>query len=873
MAIFELINPINPNTMKQKLLLLLLLLSFTLTAFSQATAYQPGFLIQCDNPVVDLTVNTPIVLGNQQQPQFTVGYFTTQADANANTNAIPDPSAYTIVATGQDIYVRVTNTQDNSYDTTSFVASAPSTQYVQQWSDFTHCGAVILPPPLPGMGYTLDEAGTVAAPLAITSTTQIYLQHNGYCWVPSSFMAIVLPEPVVPQIADVIACDSYVLPALSVGDYFTAPDGPNGAGTQIFPGDVITSSQTVYVYASNGTCDAQRSFTVTIESAGYLGVANVQACTEYVLPDLPAEYSYFSAPGGFGPIAAGTVITESTTLYQLHQTANCMTEQSFTVTIGNPVIAPQQPLTVCDPDGDGLAAFDLNSRTAAIVNGVLGLTVTYHETLSDAQTGTNPLISPYTNISVPPQPLFVRVEGIGGCYSTGLLELQAIACATISGIVRIDADNNGCSPSDGPATNIPVAATFGNTVQYAYTDSQGEYTFSELPQGNYILNTSPGFLGTSSPMEQPVSVSGNNSYTADFCITPSVPVNDLLVSLSAQVPPRPGFATSYYAIVYNMGNTVQSGTLSVAYDDARLNFTGASPVETSQVPGSLTFDYSNLQPFHTKVYTLSFMTEIPPIANVGDQIAFTLNSESPLPDATPENNQHTFTYFVVNSYDPNDISVAQGDFIYLQQLGDNLNYTIRFQNIGNADAVNVKIANTLDANLDWDSFRPVAASHGFHAQRQGDQVTFRFDGINLPGSTANEPASHGFVTYTVKPKQSMAVGDIIHNNADIYFDFNPPVPTNTVATQLLDLLGVEGHHFNNLKIYPNPASETVTVAIGETLANDVTVGLYDIRGKKILESVTSVSEFEFDVSGVQSGLYFLKIVSGDASVMKKLIVN
>jgi hypothetical protein len=64
--------------------------------------------------------------------------------------------------------------------------------------------------------------------------------------------------------ADVTACDSYTLPALTVGNYFT---GSGGTGTQLNAGDAITSTQTLYVYAETGTtpnCADENSFTVTI---------------------------------------------------------------------------------------------------------------------------------------------------------------------------------------------------------------------------------------------------------------------------------------------------------------------------------------------------------------------------------------------------------------------------------------------------------------------------------------------------------------------------------------------------------------------------------------------------------------------------------
>jgi len=71
----------------------------------------------------------------------------------------------------------------------------------------------------------------------------------------------ILASPVIPAQVDVNACNSYVLPALSVGNYFTAT---GGTGTALNAGDVISTNQTIYVYASNGQCTSEDPFNVNI---------------------------------------------------------------------------------------------------------------------------------------------------------------------------------------------------------------------------------------------------------------------------------------------------------------------------------------------------------------------------------------------------------------------------------------------------------------------------------------------------------------------------------------------------------------------------------------------------------------------------------
>ncbi|MDG5491488.1 T9SS type A sorting domain-containing protein [Psychroserpens sp. SPM9] len=87
---------------------------------------------------------------------------------------------------------------------------------------------------------------------------------------------------------------------------------------------------------------------------------------------------------------------------------------------------PPTPLEVCDDDSDGIASFNLDSKTDEILGGNQNpsLIVTYHETLVDAENGINPIASPYTNIVQSFQTVFVRVESnFGNCIQTTTLDL------------------------------------------------------------------------------------------------------------------------------------------------------------------------------------------------------------------------------------------------------------------------------------------------------------------------------------------------------------------------------------------------------------------------------------------------------------------
>jgi gliding motility-associated-like protein len=69
------------------------------------------------------------------------------------------------------------------------------------------------------------------------------------------------------ELSDVEECTRYFLPELAVGNvYYT---GPNQTGTQLFAGQAVEVSQTIYVSAgSPSSCYDETSFEVVINNCG-----------------------------------------------------------------------------------------------------------------------------------------------------------------------------------------------------------------------------------------------------------------------------------------------------------------------------------------------------------------------------------------------------------------------------------------------------------------------------------------------------------------------------------------------------------------------------------------------------------------------------
>ena len=88
-----------------------------------------------------------------------------------------------------------------------------------------------------------------------------------------------------------------------------------------------------------------------------------------------------------------------------------------------------------------------------------------------------------------------------------------------------------------------------------------------------------------------------------------------------------------------------------------------------------------------------------------------------------------------------------------------LEYHIRFQNVGTDTLGNVVVRDTIPSHLDVTSTRPGAASHPYTFEAYGTGwVKFTFENLELPNNTSNEMLSHGFVKYRISQKPGNPMG-------------------------------------------------------------------------------------------------------------------
>ncbi|WP_284653120.1 DUF7619 domain-containing protein [Flavobacterium terrisoli] len=444
---------------------------------------------------------------------------------------------------------------------------------------------------------------------------------------------------------------------------------------------------------------------------------------------------------------------------------------------------------------------------------------------------------------------------------------------TVTGNISLDLNGNGCDASDDPMVYLPIQVSFGNSVVGSvYVNTAGNFT-TYVSQNNNITLT-PQFQAnyfTANPPNYTTAFTGsNNTSTVDFCIIPNGTHPDLEIAILPLTVARPGFNATYKIIYKNKGNQVQSGTVTLTFEDDVLDLITSSPATDSQTTNTLTWSFANFSPFQTREITITLNVNTPqesPAVNIGDTLSFNAAIAPSETDETPNNNQIDFNQTVVGSYDPNDKAVVQGSQISIANVGDYLHYIVRFQNTGTYPAENVVIKDMLSNKLNWNTLEMISSSHPFRSTLTlGNQLEVFYEGINLPPSSTDEPGSHGFISFKVKPKNNVVINNVISNTAEIYFDFNFPIVTNTVSTTVT-ALGTDDFNQSLFAIYPNPTAGLLNITLSNSdLVKEVSV--YNTLGQKLM-TVTNTQTI--DVSPLLQGSYLITVVTDKGKTTHQFI--
>ncbi|TDP57996.1 T9SS type A sorting domain-containing protein [Flavobacterium dankookense] len=443
---------------------------------------------------------------------------------------------------------------------------------------------------------------------------------------------------------------------------------------------------------------------------------------------------------------------------------------------------------------------------------------------------------------------------------------------TIQGTTRLDNDSNGCDANDiifpnqqFTATNGTVSGLFisNESGNYSIPVQQGTHTITPVFENPSYFNVSPASITVSFP-------SAASPFTQDFCVTANGVKNDVEVTTIPIEVARPGFDANYKIIYKNKGNQVANGTVSFGFDDTVMDLVSATPVNDNAATNSLSWNYSNLNPFETREIDLVFNINSPmeiPAVNGDDVLDYTATIVGAT-DETPNDNTFTLNQTVVNSYDPNDKTCLEGSTITPSMVGQYVHYVIRFENTGTFAAQNIVVKDMIDTTkFDITTLVPQRSSHDFYTRINGNRVEFIFENINLPFDDAN---NDGYVAFKIKTKPTLVLGNTFSNEASIYFDYNFPIITEPAVTTVAALSNQDFDFGSYFTLYPNPAKEVLNFEVKNEIGVK-SIQVYNTLGQILLAVTNASTTRSIDVASLNAGAYFIKVGTDKGSTNSKFI--
>ncbi|WP_438968710.1 T9SS type A sorting domain-containing protein [Nonlabens sp.] len=791
----------------------------------------PIFLEEClqtPNTVAcfDLTQNDAAILDVNNAANFTITYYTNSSDANSAINAISNATNY-CVGFSQDVYARLEENATGAYQIVSFDLIVRSNQFqFDTLSDISDCDA--------------DLDGIVTFDL-----TDFEIQINS-------------SNPL-----------TY---------YLTSQDAQNGTNAIVTPTsiDVPTANgfdQVFILETIPGSCNVIYNGTLRSQvncNNAYTCDQAQSLCERIGQPFVNVFDGSNAEQGNYYPFSSTTGPRNPTWFYIPIETSGDLTLEVYQNTqpdfmgqdldIDFAVYGPfTNPTSQCG-----------NLTQADYVDHSFSVQMPEIAQISNAQSGEYYLIltSNFSSTSG-----FLKVEL--GANSTASINCDGIRMQSF-----LDANLNGMVDASDPSFPLGVFEweknSSGNVMQVATPlgsyniydiDATNSYdlAYNILPAYNVNYTVSPAtYSGVTVP---------NNSgiVNKDFLVTPVAVYDDVVVYIVPQQQPRPGFTYTETVYYTNLGtSTVPVGQVVFDYDPT-VSVVNVSDPNAVVTPTSVTLPYSNLAPFAIGSFDVEMQIPVIPTVSLGDILTNIATISPVATDLTPTNNTNTSAQIIIGSYDPNDKMESRGEFINPSTFTteDYFYYTIRFENTGTASAINVRIEDTLDAQLDWNSIEMINSSHNYIMERMENQVVWRFDNIMLPDSTSDPIGANGHVYFKIKPLAS-SEGTVIPNTAEIYFDFNPPIITNTFRSTFRTPLSNPDVEEVVFSLTPNPASNEFTVNFSNVI-QEANLTLYDVRGRVTLSRKLTPDNLQIDISNLDQGIYLAKFTNGSKVFTSKLV--
>ncbi len=235
----------------------------------------------------------------------------------------------------------------------------------------------------------------------------------------------------------------------------------------------------------------------------------------------------------------------------------------------------------------------------------------------------------------------------------------------------------------------------------------------------------------------------------------------------------------------------------------------------------------------------------------------------------------------VTSYASPQLFDINGDGLLDLIIGKKSGEIVYYKNIGTITSPSFILENNMLGNIDLTTEFPdsYVTPHLFNSSGKmhlfigsSDGTLFYYDSIeeNLSSGESFNLVSNNLANIDVDAYSSFAVTDIDNDGelnmivgqdlGGLYHFEVDPNSTNHIN---------ENHLINQVLIYPNPTHNSITVSLKDFQAE--TFLLLNTQGQIIEEREINHSSFKVSLTDCTKGIYFIKIISKEGIVMKKVV--
>jgi len=452
--------------------------------------------------------------------------------------------------------------------------------------------------------------------------------------------------------------------------------------------------------------------------------------------------------------------------------------------------------------------------------------------------------------------------------------------AGVSGKVYFDAERNGefDLSTDAKLKNEKILSLPDGTV--SITDVNGSFSFYPETEGSYQYSIVDSDFQSTTQESYDTTFMGESIEGLDYGVWRQLGGDSMSIDLVTS-PLICLLDNSVWVTITNHGVNNTSGKITLKFNE-KFDDVQTTPDYTTLDSDQVVWEFEELRYLESRTFYLILkapsiddILEIDPTQEP-DEIQLTFSAEVETSDFSAIDE---YTELFKCSYDPNDKAASStGDsFENYSYLDEALDYTIRFENLGNYPAFNVVIRDTLDKQLEWTSLEVISSSHDVETSLDKEGVlTFRFPDINLPPSEENTSAGHGYVKYRLQPKTSLPDPTTITNTAYIYFDQNNPIVTNTTESILIwelpsKIQEEDRQDSSQIKIYPNPVSETLFIVNSKNENDPISnIAILDNAGRMIVQYTEPKDQVKLFLN---PGIYLLQITTENRLFYEKFVIK